>query len=46
MEIEANLLNYDSKIKTPTADFITLKLLLNSVLSTPKAKFLTNDKKF
>ena len=47
MTIRDNLLNYDSKTKTPTADLIALKLLLNSVLSTSNAKFLTIDiKKF
>lgn len=39
MTIGGNVLDYDGKTKTPTADLITLKLLLNSVLSTPKAKF-------
>ena len=43
MTIGGNLLDYDGKTKTPTADLITLKLLLNSILSTPKAKFLTID---
>ena len=43
MTIGDNLLDYDGKTKTPTADLITLKLLLNSVLSIPKAKFLTID---
>ena len=43
MTIGGNALDYDGKTKTPTADLITLKLLLNSVLSTPKAKFLTID---
>ena len=47
MIIGGNLLNYDSKTKILTADLIILKLLLNSALSTPKAKFLTsNIKKF
>ena len=41
--IGGNLLTYDGKTKTPTADLITLKLLLNSVLSTKNAKFLTID---
>ena len=45
--IGRNLLDYDSNIKTPIADLITLKLLLNSVLSTPEAKFMTiNTKNF
>ena len=33
--------NYD--ISTPTAELITVKLLLNSVVSTPNAKFMTID---
>ena len=43
MTIGGNLLDYDSNTKTPTADLITLKLLLNSILSTPQAKFMTID---
>ena len=43
MTIGGNLLDYDGNTKTPTADLITLKLLLNSVLSTPEAKFMTID---
>ena len=33
--------NYD--ISTPTVELITVKLLLNSVVSTPNAKFMTID---
>jgi len=43
MTIGRNLLDYNGNTKTLTADLITLKLLLNSVLSIPKAKFMTID---
>jgi len=43
MTIEGNLLDYDGNTKTPIADLITMKILLNSVISTFKAKFLTID---
>jgi len=47
MTIEGNLLNYDGNIKALTVDLVTMKLLLNSVLSTPGAKFMTiNIKNF
>ena len=45
MTIGRNLLDYEGNTKTPTADLITMKLLLNSVLSTPGAKFMTFDVK-
>ena len=43
MTIGGNLLDYDGNTKTPIADLITMKILLNSVISTFKAKFLTID---
>ena len=43
MTIGRNLLDYDGNTKAPTADLVTIKLLLNSALSTPEAKFLTID---
>ena len=47
MTISGNLLDYNSNTKTLTANLITIKLLLNSVLSTPNAKFMTiNIKNF
>ncbi len=36
-----NLINYPIDCGTPTADLLTVKLLLNSVISTPNAKFMT-----
>ena len=38
-----NLVNYPGDCGTPTADLLTVKLLLNSVISTPQAKFMTID---
>ena len=38
-----NRINYPGDCGTPTADLQTVKLLLNSVISTPGAKFMTMD---
>ena len=38
-----NNLSVDMDCGTPTADLLTVKLLLNSVISTPGAKFMTLD---
>jgi hypothetical protein len=38
-----NLVNYPDNCGTPTADLLTVKLLLNSIISTPNAKFMTID---
>ena len=38
-----NLINYPEDVGTPTADLLTVKLLLNSIVSTPGAKFMTVD---
>jgi hypothetical protein len=35
--------HYPEDAGTPTADLLTVKLLLNSVISTPNAKFMTMD---
>ena len=43
MTIRGNQLDYEGNTKTSTANLITMKLLLNSVLSTPNAKFMTVD---
>jgi hypothetical protein len=40
-----NLVNYPDDCRTPTADIITVKLLLNSIISTDNAKFMTIDLK-
>ena len=41
--VGGNLINYPFDCGTPTADMITVKLLLNSVVSTPGAKWMTLD---
>jgi hypothetical protein len=38
-----NLVNYRGDVGTRTADLLTVKLLLNSVISTPGAKFMSLD---
>jgi hypothetical protein len=40
-----NLVNYPDDCGTPTADLLTVKLLLNSIISTPNAKFMIIDLK-
>ncbi len=39
----SNLINYPGKLTTCTADVMTAKLFWNSVLSTPKAKYMCLD---
>jgi hypothetical protein len=41
--VGGNLINYPGKVSTPTADLTTVKCLINSVVSTPSAKFMTAD---
>jgi hypothetical protein len=41
----SNLVNYPDDCGTPTADIITVKLLLNSIISTNNAKFTMIDLK-
>jgi hypothetical protein len=43
--IGGNLIKYPGDYGTPAADLLTLKLLLNSVISTPNAKFIMLDLK-
>jgi hypothetical protein len=38
-----NLINYPDNCGTPTANLLTVKLMFNSVISTPNAKFMTID---
>jgi hypothetical protein len=45
LTVGGNLVNYPDKASTPTADLSTVKLLLNSVISTPGASFATFDPK-
>ena len=47
MTISGNLLDYNGNTKIPTTNLITMKLLLNSILTTLNAKFMTiNFKNF
>ena len=39
-----SLVNYPDDCGTPTADLLTVKLMFNSIISTPGAKFMTIDK--
>ena len=43
LTVGGNKINYPGDCGTPTADLLTVKLLLNSVISTPGAKFMTMD---
>ena len=43
MTLGRNLVNYPGNVGTPTADMLLFKVLLNSVISTPGAKFMTID---
>ncbi len=38
-----NLINYPDNCGTPTADILTVKLMFNSIISTPNSKFMTID---
>ncbi len=38
-----NLINYPDDCGTSTADLLTVKLMFNSIISTPNAKFMTID---
>ena len=43
LTVGGNLLDYTGNLTMPTASVTTAKCLLNSVISTPKAKALTAD---
>jgi hypothetical protein len=43
--VGGNLVHYPDEVSTPTDDLSTVKLLLNSVISTPGARFATFDLK-
>jgi hypothetical protein len=45
LTVGGKLINYPDKVSTPTADLSTVKMLLNSVISTPVACFATFDLK-
>jgi hypothetical protein len=38
-----NLINYPDDCSTPTANLLTVKIMFNSVISMPNAKFMTTD---
>jgi hypothetical protein len=41
--VGGNLIDYPGELTTNTADLVTSKILWNSVLSTPDAKYMTVD---
>ena len=43
LTVGGNLIAYQGNCGTPTVDLLTVKMLLNSVISTPEAKFMTID---
>jgi hypothetical protein len=45
LAVGGNLVHYPDKVSTPTADLFTVKMLLNSIISTPGALFTTFDLK-
>ena len=45
MTTGGSIIYYEGNTKAPIDDLITIKLLLNSALSTPGAKFMTIDRK-
>ena len=45
LTVGGNLINYPGNVSTPTADTTTAKIVINSTISTPKAKYLVGDVK-
>lgn len=45
LTVGGNLIHYPDDVSTPTADITTAKVLFNSVISTPNARFLVADVK-
>ena len=43
LTVGGNLIDYPGEVSTPTAGTTTAKLVFNSVVSTPKAKFMGID---
>ena len=41
--MSGNLINYPDDVGTPTATLLLIKIFLNSIISTPGAKFATDD---
>jgi hypothetical protein len=44
--VGGNSIDYKGKVSTPTADLPTIKILVNSTISTPGAKFMPLLKTF
>ena len=45
LTVGGNLINYPEEVRTPTANTTTAKILMNSTISTPGAKFMCCDVK-
>ena len=43
LKVGGDRINYPDDCGTPTADLLTVKLLLNSVISTLEARYITLD---
>lgn len=43
LTVGGNLIDYPGDVSTPTADTTTAKLVVNSTISTPKAKYMCGD---
>ena len=43
LTVGGDRINYPEDVDTPTADMLSVKLLLNSVISTKGSKFMTGD---
>ncbi len=43
LTVGSNRITYNGNTSTPTADLVTAKLLINSTISTPNAKFYDMD---
>jgi hypothetical protein len=45
LTVGGNLVDYPGDVSTPTADTTTAKLVINSTISTPQAKYIYGDVK-
>jgi hypothetical protein len=43
LTVGGNLIDYPGDVSTPTADTTTAKLVINSTISTPQAKYMCGD---
>ncbi len=43
LTVGGNCINYPGEVGTPTVDMVLVKAMLNSVVSTPGAKFMSID---